>query len=180
MESRNEQLRRSGRRVFMASCFVAALVHAAVFAFAPDFQVDDSIVSRTEAPREGPSVSGWRFVDVTFGPPAILLPDGTISREPPDRVLEARYVDIGGIQVSRSCAGRRDEWSEPVSAQVRLTVTNTGRVSQAALLASTGEPCKDEIMRAIAGSVWYHWLPGDRFEAPVELIQPMTALGVEL
>jgi hypothetical protein len=115
-----------------------------------------------------------------FGPPEIILADGTVAPEPPSRVLQARYVDIGTIQVSPVCAKDRGDWREPTKARIQLKVSERGLAMEAGLVDSTGDACKDEIMMAIAGSVWYQWLPGDRFVAPVELIQPLSAMRADL
>ena len=37
-----------------------------------------------------------------------------------------------------------------------------------------GDACGDQVIETVAGDLLYHWLPSERFPAPVDLIQPVT------
>lgn len=109
-------------------------------------------------------------VDAFFGPPKIFRPDGTIAEEPPDRVLKAARL----LGMPPTCLSREVPPSAPGSGQVRLTVNAIGRIEAVSLDRSTGDSCWDAVAIRVAGDLWYHWLPNERFPAPVELLQPIT------
>lgn len=62
----------------------------------------------------------------------------------------------------------------PLSGRVHLRVNATGRVETVELTQSVGHICADEVITTVAASMWYHWLPNDRFPGPVDLDQPIT------
>ncbi len=141
---------------------IAALAHFAVFfIWSPEFEVEFSratVVRRSPA-EESPKAS--TFVEVSFGPPEIVTASGAVSREPPDRTLQAGRV----IQLPIRCAGLAHWGSTPSSGRVRLRVNAAGRVDEAQLTQGTGDSCADQVIMSVAGSLWYHWLPNDRFPA---------------
>lgn len=58
-------------------------------------------------------------------------------------------------------------WTEPPDHMLRTTK----------LTRSTGDRCGDEILTEMADALVYHWLPTERFPAPVDLLQPVTVIG---
>ena len=109
-------------------------------------------------------------VDVFFGPPRIFEPDGTLSVESPDRVLEAARA----IRPPLACPASVRVARTPGSGSVRLTVNASGRIDAVTLDESTGDACWDVVATRVAADLWYRWLPSERFPAPVELLQPLT------
>jgi hypothetical protein len=168
MKTRSDELREQSRRVLGWSLGIAALIHVAVFYFV------------SWSGTEGESGSGLTLlataqwtgapVDVFFGPPKIFEPDGTLSTEAPDRVLEAARA----IRLPPACSASALEVGTPGSGSVRLSVNGRGRVDSVALNESTGNACWDGVATQVAADLWYRWLPSDRFPAPVELLQPIT------
>ena len=123
---------------------------------------------------EGDPWTGTR-IEVLFGPPKILSPDGELVQEPPDRILEAMRV----MQVPPLCLGRAVPPAAPGFGEIRLTVNASGRIDEAALSSSTGDACWDQVAVRVAGDLWYRWLPGE-LEAPLQVVQPITVgLGLE-
>ena len=170
MISRSTELRNRERRVLRVSFGVAVVVHVAAFGLiawsrsAPEWRPGSETIRLEEG-----SWTGTR-VDVFFGPPKIYEPGGTIAEEPPDRILEAARL----LQMPPECLGREIAPSAPGFGQVRLTVNSSGRIDALALDQSTGDACWDLVAKRVAGDLWYHWLPSERFPAPVELLQPIT------
>lgn len=176
MESRAKELRARGRRIFWFSMVGAGVIHGAVFFALQRHQVDVSLESATRDEVEGESRI-LNFVNVHFGPPAILGDDGTTWQEPPERVLEARNVELLEINLPPECGSRERRGIVPAQARLRLELNAAGRVTNAKLAPATGNPCRDGMMTAIAARLWYDWLPNRTFAAPVELIQPMTVVA---
>lgn len=168
--TRSTELREENRRVFAWSLGIAVLAHVAVLAFSPTFRAE--LITGSDIELESVSEGGSTrvAVDVFFGPPDIFEANGTLSRESPDRVLEAKRA----LGLPAECAALDHKGQTPAHGQVRLTLNASGRVDAAELVESTGDPCGDESMVAVANALWYHWLPSDRFPALVELIQPIT------
>ena len=168
---RSVELRRGNRKVLAYSLGIAALAHLAVFfIWSPEFEVEfaeATVIRRSEA-RQGANAAA--FVEVLFGPPEIVTGDGTIAKEPPDRTLRAGRV----VQLPIMCAGLAQWGSTPSTGTVRLRVNAAGRVDKAQLTRGTGDSCADQVIITVAGSLWYHWLPNDRFPAPLDLSQPIT------
>ncbi|MEX2531467.1 MAG: hypothetical protein WD960_11905 [Gemmatimonadota bacterium] len=173
MGRRSEELRRTHRRTFGWSLGVAVLLHAGLFWFSPEFRT--VLPDRSSVP---PKVVGGeegevRWVDVTFGPPRILLGDGVERQEPPERVLEARAVNIAGIPLEPECHWARRADLEGSRATVKLKVGWEGRVTEAGLAEGSGDACVDDVLVAVAGTLWYRWLPDAQAPAPVDVLQPM-------
>jgi hypothetical protein len=172
-ELRSERLGRRHRRILGWSLGVAGVLHIAVFALNPEWVLSriDLLVDRSLEDRDVPPAVA--LIDVTFGPPRILLADGTATQEPPDRVLEATEVDLRGIRWSRDCDWVRTEGFGSAAGEVRLEVGEGGFVSRARISRSSGEGCLDQVLVSVAGTVWYRWLPRADAPAPVDLIQPI-------
>ena len=172
--SRASELRRRHQRILWWSFGVAVLIHMAVFALNPGWvreQLTWFTVHSFQDPNEDRSLA---MVDVSFLPPEIFRPDGSLRREPSDRFLEAEEVDLRGIQWSQGC-----EWVEAdrpalVEGEVQLEVRGSGRVRGARIARSSGDGCLDEMLVAIAGALWYRWIPNDTTPAPVKLLQPIV------
>ena len=156
--------------MFAWSLCLAALIHVAAFVLWPGFRIEllpglDGM-GETASEAEG----GLTFVDVFFGPPDIFEVDGMLSREPPERVLEADRV----LELPTECATLTQEGRTPAYGRVRLQVRPSGRADVVGLVESTGDECGDDVIKTVAGDLLYHWLPSERFPAPVDLIQPVT------
>jgi hypothetical protein len=176
MESRAQELRARSRRIFWFSMVGAAVIHGVILVALQRHQVDVSLESAIRDEVEGES-GILNFVDVHFGPPEILGDDGTTWQEPPERVLEARNVELLEINLPPECGTRERRGIVPAQARIRLELNAAGRVAKAELAPTTGNSCRDGMMTAIAERLWYHWLPNRTFAAPVELIQPMTVVA---
>lgn len=168
--SRSNELRRRDRRVFRVSLGIAVVLHVAALGLigwsrvAPTWRPDSEAVRLEEDPWTGTPVA------VFFGPPKIVEPDGTLSEEPADRILEAVRV----LGMPPICMGREIATAAPGLGEVRLTVNARGRIDAVTLTRSTGDACWDQVATRVAGDLWYRWLPDERFPAPLELLQPLT------
>jgi hypothetical protein len=173
-ELRSERHRRQHRRVLGWSLAAAALLHLAVLALNPGWVLDQISIfaPRSLEDRDGPPELG--LVDVSFGPPQIFLPDGSLRQEPPERVLEALDVDIRGIRWAQGCVWVGSNGFERIKGEVELEVGREGFVREARISRSSGDGCLDQMLVAISGTLWYRWLPNESSPAPVRLLQPMT------
>ena len=178
MGRRSEELRRTSRRIFGWSLAVAVCLHAALFLFSPQFKVVLPDGMAVRSPEVGREEGEARWVDVSFGPPTIFLGNGVERHEPRDRVLEARAVNIGGISLEPECEGVRSAPLGESRATVNLKVGWDGRVTAARLGEGSGDACVDQLLVAVAGTLWYRWLPDAEASAPVELEQPMVINSV--
>lgn len=169
-ESRAAAVRRRDRRVYAWSFAVAVVVHALVLFFGPWFRSDPVWRSDTELVAGDPVDLSGLPVALFFGPPAIEVDGGAISQEPSHRVLHARRL----VAPPPGCGP--GDWSNPptASGDVRLVVNAEGLVDEVRLTGSTGYRCWDALVMRVAGDLLYHWLPSERFPAPVELHQPIT------
>ncbi len=170
MPTRSQQLRKRHRRIFAWSLALAAVAHVAVFVLTPAFRAKAptgrEIEVLTADKGDFPGIS----VELVFGPPTISALDGTVWPEPLDhQLLAARRV-----RLPRGCGPLTRRGEEPLQGQVRLRVKASGLVDVVDLTESTGSPCGDSVMAIVAGSLWYRWLPNDRFPPPVDLVQPVT------
>ena len=171
VRSRSEELRRTNRKVLAYSMGIAALAHVAVlFIWSPEFEVESSGATVIRRSPAGQGADAPIFVEVLFGPPEIVTAGGRVSKEPPDRTLRAGRV----VQLPIRCAGLAQWGRTPSSGRVRLRVNAAGRIDEAQLTQGTGDSCADQVIMTVAGSLWYHWLPNDRFPAPLDLDQPIT------
>lgn len=171
--TRSEELRRRSRRVFAISFAVAVVVHVAILFGVPSFRIRLLGPSGTEADIDAVTAT-WQRFDVSFGPPEISAPDGSVHVEPAGRVLEADNVKISDLRQPLSCDGRTVASIVPTSGRVRLQVNESGRVAAAEITRSTGDACRDEILTNIASALWYQWIPNDQFPAPLDVVQPLS------
>ena len=168
--TRSEERRKRDRRLVGISVGIAAILHVVVIGFVTwtgpgiELRPGSETVRLEENPWTGTSV------DVFFGAPRIYRPDGTIAREAPDRVLEAKRI----LRMPPACLSRDVVPVAPGSGEVRLTVNARGRIDLVVLTRSTGDLCWDQVATRVAGDLWYRWLPNDGFPAPLELLQPLT------
>lgn len=174
-ESRVAELRDKGRRIFWFSMITAGLIHLVLLVVFQRHRVDVPIETAVRHEVNGESEI-LRFVDVEFGPPEIFRVDGTTAREPPDRVLATRNVDLLEVYLPPECAEHQRREIVPADARLRLELNAAGRVERARLAAASGNPCSDGMMIGIAELLWYRWLPNETYSAPVELIQPMRVV----
>lgn len=153
--------------MFAWSLGIAVVVHVAAFALWPEVPVEplDAGALVEREPEDADDELQRVRVTARFGPPRILALDGAWVDEPADRVLEAGRA----IHLPEQCLGR----VESVDGKVRLRVNGEGRVDLARIEEGSGSPCGDLALRAVAGDLWFRWLPDERFPAPVELIQPV-------
>jgi len=164
---------RRQRRIIMVSIGIAVVAHLVFFLVAPRVQfsvTSDRIFGEAAMQR---LVLGDLAVDLHFGPPRILLPDGSRVEEPPERFLEASNLALTVLEVNPACADRFRPGLPAFEGEVRLQVGRDGRVTVMELEARTGDPCADAALLAAAQSLWYRWLPDERYAAPVDLVQPL-------
>ena len=176
MSTRTTEMRRRERRVWIWSLTAAVVLHVIVFVLWPAWTVEpfpfSELELRSGSGDSGPSV----YVDVIFGPPEIFEENGSVSVEPPHRVLRATRI----LGVPTSCVALSQEGVTPAEGRVRLRVFYDGHAEVLDLVKTSGNDCADEVITAAANALRYLWLPNERFPAPVDLIQPVTlteALG---
>ena len=174
MPSRSDHLRRRHRKILWWSLGVAAAAHVAVFALSPDFETQPLV--EADEDRGGPT--RWtrepRVIEVLFGPPTIRAADGSLWTEPAERVLRTERV----TQFPAGCEALGSEEAHPLQVGLRLRVSESGHATVLGVAESTGNACGDAVLAVVASSLRYHWLPNERFEAPVELTQPVTLAAV--
>jgi len=170
MGTRGTELRRRDRRVILWSLAIAAVVHAAVFLLWPTMQIEPLAVEETLVEAGGEIVGIMVAVDVTFGPPMIFEADGSVTLEPPDRVLQADRI----LGLPTECEALLERDRTPAQGLVRLQVVASGHTIVGGLEESTGDECADEVILTVANDLLYRWIPSDRFPAPVDLLQPVT------
>ena len=164
MKTRSAELRNRERKIFAWSLAAAVVIHLVVVWLSPEFEIE----VLAENDEDGSGGTGIpTFVDVLFGPPEISESDGTVSREPADRVLQVDHI----LGLETECAALNQT---PAHGRVRLRVNAIGHVSVMELTDGTQDECVNEVMTTVADALWYRWLPSGRFPAPVDLIQPIT------
>lgn len=171
-KKRSEQVREQNRRALAWGLVIAAVLHVAFFALSPTWEAEPSEGWTKGSEEEAPEFATPVFVRISFGPPAIEAPDGTIHQEPADRMLEAERL----VRLPEPCREEAESAGELPSGSVRLRVNAGGRVTATAIEESTGLTCGDELITMVADALWYRWLPSERHPAPVELVQPVTLL----
>lgn len=174
-KSRAELLRRRNRRIYGWSFATAVVLHVLVLVYGPWFRSEPLARSGIELVEGGtPNASGVPL-DLFFGPPAIVVDADSLHREPPSRFLRVKRL------VAPPLGCERGDWSavETAVGEVRLAVNETGRIDEVDLTQSTGHRCWDLVVQRVAGDLRYHWIPSDRFPAPVELYQPIRATRSE-
>jgi hypothetical protein len=177
-ERRRREQERRNRRIVVASVAIAAALHLVAFLVFPHVRFSVFGDARFGAAAERSMILGGMEVSLHFGPPLILLPDGSWEEEVEERVLDRERVAIGDLQVELTCADAFLPDAPPREGSVRLRVDPLGYARVVALESSTGEGCADRALEVAAGALWYRWLPNARYPAPVELIQPVRLQGV--
>lgn len=172
MTSRSEQLRRQHRKVLWWAFGIAAALHVVAFLVLPGLR--SSAVPVSEIELEGVPGLGDAMVDVRFGPPAITGADGTVTIEPPDRILQVVRL----VRLPENCDIPKGSRDLGLSGRVRLRVGVDGRADLPEIVSRAGSPCADELMTQLAGDLRYGWLPSERFPAPIELVQPVTLVEI--
>jgi len=170
MRSRAAELRERHRRVFRISLGAAILIHVAVFALWPAFRTEPFPGSDREPQADGGGDGEPVYVQLLFGPPEIFERNGQLFRE--TRRLEADHV----LPLPLECVAPGRELRLPARGRLQLRVWKSGRADVTELVESSGSECGDAVITAGADALHYHWLPNERFPAPVELIQPVTLL----
>ena len=176
MGTRAEELRRRDRRVFGVALLVAALLHVVVFVAFPGFRVEVLGTPDIELDTAGIAGGANASVELHFGPTVVRLADGGAWTAPPDRFLEADRP----IRLARRCRRLAGLEHPLAGGSVGLRIKVSGRVDVLGLVSSTGDPCVDGIISEAAGALWYHWLPNDRFPAPLDVEQPVTLVATRL
>lgn len=178
--SRSAELRQRYRRVLTVSLVIAAGIHVLIFVGSPEFHVSpqfklasnpDLVVGEMDADER------WGIVNVFFGRPEIISDDGTVRREPPERVLEVYAVAVARSALPRRCHLRNESEVLPAEGRVRVQVDGGGLVVWDRIEQSEGDECGNALLTTLSGSLWYQWIPNDRFPAPVELIQPVRVVA---
>lgn len=163
------------RRVLLWSLAGAALVHLIVFVALPDMEVEPLEGSNVRTVDLGSAEkTPSALLDVSFGPPEIANGNGTTHHEPAERVLNTKRL----AELPPLCLELAAEGTRPLHGRVRLSVGPAGYAQVEELITSTGSTCGDFVIRNVAGSLRYHWLPDSRFPAPVDLVQPVTLVEV--
>lgn len=170
LKTRSQELRERHRKILAWSLVVAVVAHLAIFALTPVFRATP--LGSTDLPPDtiGTAAGANALVDVVFGPPTIVGSDGGSWTAPAERILPAQR----GARLRPACAKLLTDGRAPLRGRVQLRVKASGRVDVLGFDRETGEPCADEVLREVAGDLWYHWLPDARFPAPVLLVQPVT------
>jgi hypothetical protein len=94
--------RRRDRRVLVVSLSIAAALHVVAFTFVAWTRPGATWTPGHDTIELEPDAWTGTRIEVLFGPPKILRPQGEFIEEPPDRVLEAMRV----MQVPPMCLGR--------------------------------------------------------------------------
>lgn len=177
MPTRSEELRAWNRKVFAWSYAAAALaIGFVLFVWSPEYTVEP-MEEQSEIQREDQTAGAVVpvFVQVLFGPPTIVRPDGTASTtEPPTRVLETGSV----VELPPECLGEVLLASSELSGSLRLRVNVAGEATVMEIVEESASACGNRLMTATAGALRYHWLPSEAFPAPVELVQPVLVVDI--
>jgi hypothetical protein len=173
MKTRAERLRDKHRKIMLWSLAMAVVLHIALFALSPTFRTEPLNAPDLQLAPPIPAQGTLGLVDILFGPPTIHRPDGSTWTEPPDRFLEAERL----VQLPPDCEALGHPDQEPLTGKIRLRVYSSGRVSVLELEGNTGDPCGDRALTDVASALLYHWLPNERFPAPVEVTQPVEIVA---
>jgi hypothetical protein len=176
LRDRVNRNRSQSNLLFALSFLIALGVHLALLLRDPTFELEVPENYLGPSAMQVPVDSGniGPLFNVSFLAPEIFARDGTLRPEPPERVLEARHIDLSEPLGSDACGGRDPDSVFPVAGQVQVRVNEHGRVVSVEVRETTGNRCRDAIIAGIARSVWYRWLPNEDYPAPVELIQRMS------
>ncbi len=170
----NRQHHERQRRILAISLMVAVAFHIALFVLMPKFETQPMGASNPQDGRKVPPIGTPTLMNVLFGPPTISAADGSEWAEPDDHVLEAQQL----ANLPPDCSAFSEAGHAPVHGSARLVVNADGYVNVVGVMESTGDACGDDVLEGIADALHYHWLPNDRFPAPVELVQPITLAQV--
>jgi hypothetical protein len=174
MQSRAAALRERHRRIFACSLGIAAVLHVAVFATWPGFRVEHLTSEAPETAAEFLVGDGQPvYVEVVFGPPEVVREDGRLVRQ--NRRLEAGRVII----LPEDCLTLGNGNGALPHGRVWLRVGEHGDADAQGIQQSTGNDCADEAIRTMADALLYHWLPNERYPAPLDVIQPVTLLPTD-
>lgn len=174
MSTRSEQLRRQHRRILGWSLGVAVVAHILVFVLSPTFRTQPLMGADTELDTLGLAAGANAVADLLFRAPILQLADDSSRATPAERTLETQRE----VRVPERCLYLTDGSRAPVVSHIRLRVRASGRVDVLGIERTSGDACADDILREAAGALWYHWLPSERFPAPLELDQPVMLVGV--
>ena len=163
---------RAKQRKVLAWSFMSAFVlHVAVLVFIATRTIEPEPRTSAFGVSSATSATGERLsLEVHFGPPTIATSNGISFREPPNRRLKTIHVTTIPAGCDDLFQGTRSQFS----GDVRLLVRESGFVDAVELTRGTGLPCADAVLRSVAGALRYHWLPNERFPAPVDLVQPVA------
>jgi hypothetical protein len=175
MRARSEQLRAQHRRILTWSLGAAAAIHVLVFLLMPTFRAEPLDRPDLELDTIGTVGGANALAEILFRPPILREANGSEWVAPPERVLAAER----GIRLASRCTYLIGAHRARLNGRVQLRVHESGRVEVLGLAGSTGNACGDGVIKDVAGALWYHWLPNDRFPAPVELTQPVTLIAVK-
>jgi hypothetical protein len=142
----------------------------AVFLLTPPFRTEllgPAEIHLEDTPGAGVAVP--TLVTLRFGPPTMTDPDGSTSTEPPERVLAVDRL----VLFPEHCAPFTTVTDTLLEGEVRLLVNPSGRTNVMGVTRTTGNACGDEVLTIVADALRYHWLPNNRFAAPVDLTQPI-------
>ena len=174
MESRSAQLRRQHRKVLWWALVVAAAVHAVVL-----FRVAIARSAATGPIGPRPELVGMiekpKFVEVEFGPPTLVDREGARWVEPREHRLLAQRL----TRLPPECDAFVWTADDQLDGRVWVRVDTAGYAHVDRIDRGTGEVCGDAVVRRVAGALRYHWLPTDRFPAPVEVLQPVSISAVQ-
>ena len=171
--TRSAELREQNRRVLAWSLGIAVVIHVAAFIFWPETPVEP-LGELRETAVTGVEEEGV-FVEVSaeFSGPEIVSTGGRPTSERVARTLEARRLTRVSIECREALGpGHRYE------GEVRLVIDDEGRVDSTEMVKGSGDPCGDQTLLAVAGDLWYRWLPSQVHRAPVVVIQPVSVGGV--
>lgn len=172
MRSRADELRKQHRKVLSWALAAAAGLHVVLILLVPGLPIEETWTEEDQL--EGVAAIGEDMVDVRFGPPQITMEDGTVVQEPPERRLQVVRL----MRLPANCDALRQAPELLIRGSVRLRVDPGGYAKAVEVGESSGHTCVDQVMAALAGDLQYHWLPSERFPAPVRLVQPVTLVEV--
>ena len=173
MGTRSAELREQNRRVLAWSLAAAVVIHVAAFVFWPETPVEP-LGELSESVLQGVEEEGV-FVEIRaeFAGPEITSAGGVQTSARILRTLVAERLTRVALECRDTMGPGRD-----YHGSVRLVVNDEGRVDQKEMVEGSGNSCGDRALLAVAGDLWYRWLPSDTYEAPVVLIQPVSVFGV--
>lgn len=172
MKSRADELRKQHRRMLAWALAAAGGLHAVLFLLLPGLPTEATWSPDPQL--EGVPAIDEGMVDVRFGPPQITTADGAVVQEPSERRLQVVRL----MRLPANCDALRQVPELLIRGSVRLRVDPGGYAEVMEVVESTGYTCADQMLVELAGDLQYHWLPSERFPAPVHLVQPVTLVEV--